>query len=375
MDSVLTQARTISRAQAGAVYLHQADGLRLGRWQSQGLLDNPKNAGHLYLDLVLSQDQNTLAGRVDHDRQPVLLPDGLSDDPDGSLKLDVNPDPSLEHVWSRLALPLDPPGGAPVGVLELINPRDEQGRKTVFSLDCISFLQGLTPFAATAILRANMLRDSVLRNVRQVQVHDPWESPEHTQRVGAYSAEIYQRWAQGRGLDATRIGRGKGLIRLAAMNHDLGKAAISGAILQKPGKVSSQEFNEIKKHTMYGARLFDPAGSELDRLSHQVTLGHHERFDGAGYPGEVERREDGSHDFGPGIAGEKIPLAARVAALADVFDALISERAYKKPWPEDKVLKTIQQESGRHFDPELVQAFFDIYEVIGAIRARFPDRN
>lgn len=375
MDTVLAQARELTGAQAGLIYLLKSDGLHLGRWQSQGLKDAKSGGEHSYLRLVLPLDKSTLPGRTALRRKPSLVPAPDDSQPDESLHPEINPDGTLTRIWSRLALPLTPQGGVDVGVLELINPAQKDGSEAVFTQGQAAFLEGLAPLAATAILRARLLRESVLRAVAQAQANDPWESPEHAQRVGGYAAEIYHRWAVGQGLDVRRIPRGKGLIRLAAMSHDLGKAAVSGSILRKPGKLTPEEFGHVKAHTIYGARLFDPAGPELDRLSFQVALGHHERFDGTGYPGPVKDLDAPSTEFEPGLGGAQIPLAARVVALADVYDALISQRAYKTPWPEDKVLKTIGDQSGRHFDPELVEGFFDIYPVIRAVRIGFPDKE
>ena len=375
LDTMIAQARHLTGAQAGLIYLLKSDGLHLGRWQSQGLAAANSGGEHAYLNLDLPLDKSTLPGRAALHRKPLLVPAPGEAPDQRRLDLELNPDHTLTRIWSRLLLPLTPQGGVDVGVLELINPVRDDGGETVFTGDQARFLQSLAPFAATAILRARLLRDSVLRAVAQARANDPWESPRHAQRVGGYAAEIYHRWAVGQGLDTQRIPRGKGLIRLAAMSHDLGKAAVSGQSLRKPGKLTPEEFAEIKAHTIHGARLFDPTGPELDRLSFQVALGHHERFDGTGYPGPVPDLHAEPGEYQPGLSGAQIPLAARVVALADVYDALISQRAYKDPWPEDKVLKTIRDQSGRHFDPELVEGFMDIYPVIQAVRERFPDEK
>ena len=128
----------------------------------------------------------------------------------------------------------------------------------------------------------------------------------------------------------------------------------------------------MKRHTIYGARLFADCHSDLDELCRDIALRHHEQWAGGGYPG---RMDDLSCDHAPGlpIKGEDIPLAARITSLADVYDALVSPRSYKEPWPEEKVLDFIREKSGVQFDPGVVDAFFKVHEVLLAIRERFAE--
>ena len=245
----------------------------------------------------------------------------------------------------------------------------------MFTGDQARFLQSLAPFAATAILRARLLRDSVLRAVAQARANDPWESPRHAQRVGGYAAEIYHRWGRGPGAGRPAYTRGKGLIRLAAMSHDLGKAAVSGQSLRKPGKLTPEEFAEIKAHTIHGPGCSTPPGRNWTGSPFRWPWGTMSALTAPDTRGRFLTCTPSQGNIRPGLSGAQIPLAARVVALADVYDALISQRAYKDPWPEDKVLKTIRDQSGRHFDPELVEGFMDIYPVIQAVRERFPDEK
>jgi HD-GYP domain-containing protein (c-di-GMP phosphodiesterase class II) len=169
------------------------------------------------------------------------------------------------------------------------------------------------------------------------------------------------------------IKKTRDLIRIAAMLHDLGKIAISDAILKKPGGLERDEFTIMQYHTIYGARLFANAGSDLDVISEEIALNHHERWDGSGYPGKVGDISQDHATLGPGKKGEEIPLAARIVALADVYDALISKRVYKEPYPEDEALNLIREQSGRQFDPEVVAAFFSIHDVITAIKEKYQE--
>ena len=132
--------------------------------------------------------------------------------------------------------------------------------------------------------------------------------------------------------------------------HDIGKVGIEDGILLKPGKLSDDEWTEMKKHPVIGADVLrrcenqvNKAGYSMFKIGIEIAEGHHEKYDGTGYPYQRKGRE--------------IPLSARIVALADVFDALTSRRPYKEAWPVEKALKLIDDESGKHFDPDVVKAF------------------
>ncbi|MCX8012183.1 MAG: HD domain-containing protein, partial [Desulfobacterota bacterium] len=170
------------------------------------------------------------------------------------------------------------------------------------------------------------------------------------------------------------------LLRIAAMLHDVGKVAIPDLILKKPSRLDENEYEVIKQHTILGARLFAHPKSEFDEAALEVVLNHHERWDGTGYPGFIEPLtgkpipgyEDGNGKPRP-KQKEEIPVFGRVVALADVYDALSSNRSYKKPWKEKKVLESIQAEAGKQFDPSMVEAFFSCLEVIHNIKKQYSE--
>ncbi|HCY84038.1 MAG TPA: metal-dependent phosphohydrolase, partial [Desulfobacteraceae bacterium] len=161
------------------------------------------------------------------------------------------------------------------------------------------------------------------------------------------------------------------------------KVGIDDSILKKPDKLTDEEYAVMQRHPIHGAALFTNPTSELDRMSRDISLYHHERWDGTGYPGRIPHidllfKNGGRTDndlawTGTPLKGKQIPLAARITALADVYDALSSRRSYKSPWPEKKVFQCIRSDSGRHFDPEVVAAFFEIQDVIRAIRELYDD--
>jgi response regulator RpfG family c-di-GMP phosphodiesterase len=155
------------------------------------------------------------------------------------------------------------------------------------------------------------------------------------------------------------------------MLHDIGKVGISDVILKKKGSLTESEFKIMQYHTIFGAQLFANSDSDWEKMAKEITLNHHEKWDGSGYPGKIDNIMDENIVIGKGKKGAEIPLSARIVALADVFDALISKRIYKDPWEEDKVLYYIKEQTGKHFDPEIVGIFFEIYDVIRAIRSKW----
>ncbi len=164
--------------------------------------------------------------------------------------------------------------------------------------------------------------------------------------------------AQGWGTDAAQ------LIRIASPMHDIGKIAVSDEILGKPGKLTAEEWVEMRKHPLIGSEILAGSDSELLRLGGLIALTHHERWDGRGYP--------------HGLAGETIPIEGRIVALADVFDALTSERPYKPAFEVDHAVALMRDERGRHFDPEYLDLFLTIVdEVVGVVGAthRLDERS
>lgn len=136
-------------------------------------------------------------------------------------------------------------------------------------------------------------------------------------------------------------------LELAAPMHDTGKIGIPDGILRKPGPLDAEEWSVMKTHSRIGADILSRSDAPVFRMAAEIALHHHERWDGRGYP--------------DGLAGRGIQDESRIVALADVFDALSMRRPYKEAWSPDRILDAIRSGSGHHFDPRLVEAFFDIY--------------
>lgn len=149
--------------------------------------------------------------------------------------------------------------------------------------------------------------------------------------------------------------------------HDIGKIGIPDAILLKPGKLTAEEFEIMKTHTTLGKEAIEKAERMMEcpddflRIPKEIVYGHHEKWNGGGYP--------------RGLSGEDIPLAARIAALADVYDALRSRRIYKPPYSQEETCEMILQERGKHFSEDIVDAFMEIQDKFYEISARYPDEN
>ena len=149
------------------------------------------------------------------------------------------------------------------------------------------------------------------------------------------------------------------LLLHAAPMHDVGKIGTPDQVLKKPGKLDPDEWLVMKQHVEHGGEILGEHSSELLQLARVIALNHHEKWDGSGYP--------------QGIKGREIPLVARIAAVADVFDALTSERPYKKAWSFDEALNYMREQSGQHFDPLLVDKLQENLDQVRAIRAEYAD--
>jgi putative two-component system response regulator len=163
------------------------------------------------------------------------------------------------------------------------------------------------------------------------------DTGQHTNRVGRISAQV----AEALGWPEPEVE----LIRQAAPLHDVGKIAIPDSILLKPGKLTPEEFEHMKTHTTSGAKMLSGGRFPLLQMAEEIALTHHERWDGTGYMR---------------LQGETIPMASRIVAVADVFDALTHNRPYKKAWTEHEALEEIQKQNGRQFDPRVVDAFLKV---------------
>ncbi len=179
---------------------------------------------------------------------------------------------------------------------------------------------------------------------------DP-ETGTHILRMSRYAATI----ARQIGLDDQYVE----WIQNASPMHDIGKIGVPDRILLKPGKLTAEEWEIMKKHTIFGSEILENSDSEFIQLAEIIARTHHEKWDGTGYPA--------------GLKGTEIPIAGRICALADVMDALLSRRPYKPAYSLDKTFSIIQSDSGRHFDPDLVEALWAVQDQIIQIKNQFSE--
>jgi HD-GYP domain-containing protein (c-di-GMP phosphodiesterase class II) len=215
------------------------------------------------------------------------------------------------------------------------------------------------------LLKEEALEREVLRRTQSIRLREEeiamrllaaaatrdGETGSHVRRIGLYAAAI----GEALGWQTSRIAD----LRVAAPMHDVGKIGIPDAILRKPGALSEEEFRVMQDHTVIGARMLGDSDIPLLCMAREIALGHHEKWDGRGYPQR--------------LVGEAIPIAARIVTIVDVYDAMVHRRVYKPPIPEPEVLAAMAQGAGHDFDPHLFDVFLGILPTIRAIRDSHTD--
>jgi response regulator RpfG family c-di-GMP phosphodiesterase len=384
MEKILTEARRFVNADAGSIYIKDNDRLLFSYTQNETLQRRlPKGEKLIYSTFTIPIDENSIAGYTALKGRALNIPDVYMLDPSIPCRFGRSFDETSGYrTKSMLSIPLKTLRGDVVGVLQIINAMDEGRNVISFSKEDEKMMFHFASTAAVALERAQMTRTIILRMIKMAELRDPQETGPHVNRVGAYSVEIYERWAKKNGISQKEIDRRRDILRMAAMLHDVGKVAISDMILKKPAKFSSEEFEIMKQHTILGARLFIDRKSDFDETALEVALNHHERWDGNGYPGHVDVETGlplegfvGANGKARGKKGREIPLFGQIVAIADVYDALSSKRVYKEAWDESKILKAMEEGAGKEFDSELIEIFLSSYDVIRSIRERYPDEG
>lgn len=195
-------------------------------------------------------------------------------------------------------------------------------------------------------------QETLFRLARAGEYRDS-DTGNHVLRMSRFSRVI----AEGMGLNKDRCS----LIEMAAPMHDIGKIGIPDNILLKPGKLNHEEFSIMKTHTSIGYHILKNSHSKYISLGAEIALSHHERYDGTGYPN--------------GLQGKEIPLDARIVTVADVYDALTTERPYKKAWSNSEALEYLHTNKGTHFDPDCVDAFMLQFSKVSLIQQQLQDMS
>ncbi len=334
LNIILEQVLVQLEVDAAVVLLYQADLHILEFAQGRGFQTDALQ----YTNLRLGEGN---AGKVGLHRENVFIPDLNQDD--GITH--VSPQFSKEGFVAYYGVPLTAKGKL-VGVLEIFHRSALEP-----DVEWVNYLHSLAGQIAIAIDNSTLFNDLQRSNVNLTLAYDAtiegWahalelkdmETEGHSRRVVNMTMDL----AQALEISPKIMVH----IRRGALLHDIGKMGIPDAILQKPGKLSDEEWQVMKQHPVYTLDWLYPI--EYLRPALEIPYSHHERWDGTGYP--------------RGIKGELIPLAARIFAIVDVWDALTSDRPYRKAWSKEKTLAHIKEESGKHFDPKVVEMFLKLRE-------------
>lgn len=384
LEKILGEARAFTNCDAGSIYIKEGDFLRFSYAQNDTLQRQLLPGRKLpYSTFSIPISNTSIAGYVAANGAILNIPDVYGIEESYPFSFNRSYDSMTGYrTCSMLTIPLNNFRNEVIGVLQLINAMNSAGQAIPFAQDDEEIIIYFANNAATAIERAKMTREIILRMNKMAEMRDPKETGPHVNRVAAYSVALYEAWARRKGLSQDEIDKNRDVLRMSAMLHDVGKVAISDMILKKPGRFTPEEFQVMKLHTLFGANLFADIYSDFDESAGVVALNHHERWDGKGYPGYIDQQTqlplpgfENENGGARGKQGEEIPLFGRIVALADVYDALSCRRCYKEAWDESEVLNTIREESGKQFDPELVEVFLECIDSFKQIEKLYPDEH
>ncbi|MDR1489217.1 MAG: HD domain-containing protein, partial [Desulfovibrio sp.] len=367
LDRILAKAREITHADAGTIFLAEGEDLVFAYTHNDSLFPVDNAYKYAYATVRMPVSKHSIAGYAALAKDSLNLADVRRLPPGAPYGFNSAFDESTGYrTVSMLTLPFFDKTGQVSGILQLINSLDPRTGKPCPFTSSMEFNARLLAREVSSALEHSVLeRKSIYGILRMAAVHDPSETGPHAERVGSIAAELYQRWAEK--LEETpnrdRVRYEKNRLRLAAMLHDIGKVGISDLILKKPGKLTDEEFAVMRGHSEIGASILAEDASDISSLSQDIALHHHQKWNGRGYPSIAGKT--------PG--GEAIPLSARIVAIADVFDALVSPRCYKKPWSFADALGLLRKEAGEHFDPALVECMLELFGMLPLIYERFPD--
>ena len=376
LENILTEARQVLHADAGSIYLVEGKDLAI-HYAQNDTLQSKMRAGEKLPFSIFSFpiDDTTMAGYAARTKQLINEPDVYVISADKPYHFGKITDETTGYrTVSALTMPLIDISGEVLGVVQMLNALDDQHKPRSFTSDDEMFLSHFAANATAPLMHASLTREMILRMIKMAEMRDPKETGMHVHRVANYSVEIYDRWAFNHNINRNKRERFRDALKIAAMLHDVGKIGIPDAVLKKQGKLTYEEYEVMKNHTILGSKLFASGNSFVDSMAREIALWHHENWDGTGYPGHVDVntgkiiKYNAAGTHAQGLIGTEIPLGARITALADVYDALCSKRVYKDSWDEDEALKEIRHLSGSKFDPEIVDAFFEILPQIKRIK-------
>ena len=305
-----------------------------------------------HTEIRLPLSGNNVISIVARTGETINLPNAY-EDPRFSMDVDMVTD-FRTHTF--LAVPLKNNTGKVLGVFQVANKADG----STFDKNDEGILTLLATLAGSSIEIAKLYQDvrvaqleTIYRLAVTAEYRDQQDTRSHLKNISIISYLL----ARALGMST----KDSELIKNASPLHDIGKVALADHILLKPGKLTAEEFEIMKSHTIYGGRILEGAHSKVLKIAHKMSLYHHEKWNGSGYP--------------HGLQGEDIPLEARIITVADVFDALCQYRVYKQAWKTDEAYGYILRESGQSFDPRIVAAFKNIYPSVRKLYAHISVNN
>jgi HD-GYP domain-containing protein (c-di-GMP phosphodiesterase class II) len=319
-------------------------------------MDGEAGAMQYFSNVVLPINSRTIVGHCAVTKKILAIEDVYKIPEDAGYSYNSKWDEENNYrCQSILSIPMLDSKHNLLGVLELINHISGEDIAPFPSEmeDYLRVLANQVGIVLKNLQQAEELRrsryETVMQFVKACEYRDH-DMHGHIERIGEYSAILYK-----------KLGYSEeecNVIRLAAMLHDVGKISIPDAILKKPGILTPEERVVMQGHAKAGHDMLVDAESPMLKMGAIIALMHHEKWDGSGYPYN--------------ISGKNIPIEARIVALVDVFDALSCRRCYKDAWPIEKVYDVINQDSGKHFDPEIVALFHQSNEEFALVREKFP---
>ncbi|MEX2415618.1 MAG: HD domain-containing phosphohydrolase [Paenibacillaceae bacterium] len=255
---------------------------------------------------------------------------------------------------SIISVPFRNNEGKIIGAYQAVNKMTASEMFTVKDLEYLTLAASYSGKSLESVMLTNEIEETqkeIIMTMGEIGESRSKETGNHVKRVAEYSYIIAL--ALGMSLEEAE------LLKLASPMHDIGKVAIPDAVLKKPGKLTDEEFDIMKSHTDIGYNLLRNSSRRILKTAAIVAYEHHEKWNGRGYP--------------QGLKEKEIHIYGRITALADVFDALGSDRVYKQAWELDRILNLFKEESGQHFDPHVVEAFMKKLPAIIKIRDQYSD--
>ncbi|MBF0634146.1 MAG: HD domain-containing protein [Nitrospinae bacterium] len=354
LEKIVDHSQLVTNADGCTLYLREPDG-RLGFCINKNHSLNISLVGtseNLTLFPPIPMDPTFVSAYASIHNKTINIPDVYSCkdfDFTGPKRFDEK---NGYTTRSMLVSPLSTREGEVVGVLQIINAQDRRtGKPIAFDAHYEFLINSLSNYAAIAIHNLRLTekarqstvllkeanRDAIFSLAMAAEAKDD-DTGDHIRRIQSYIAAL-----------ALRVGLSREdveLISLSSIMHDVGKISVPDDILKKPGKLSDEELEVMRLHTKHGMNILP--NKAFFEMARAIAKHHHERWDGTGYPDK--------------LAGENIPFAARMVAIADVFDALTSNRPYKQAWPFDVAIEVMKKGAGTQFDPKLILKWVELYE-------------